>query len=90
MFFAACKILKKNRPKIQKRHCVFWLALPQKLVFIGAKGAFKKTIFGYLAKNRYLKVLRRGDPLGWQWVESLMGGGVNPPRPHPKSATETN
>ena len=34
---------------------------------------------GQSAKSGYLKIVKRGDPLGRQGVESLRGGGRLPP-----------
>ena len=65
---------------------IFGARSPSKLVYIGAKGAFRK-ILGSIGQNGFLKKYQRGDPLGRQGVESLRGG--RPPPPPPKSAPAT-
>ena len=71
LFF--CKILTKNR--------VFFLARapPSKLVYIGADGAFKKTL-GSVAKNGYLKIYK-GYLLGRHGVEFQRKCPQAPPPP---------
>ena len=55
---------------LTKKSHFFWQALPpQKLVYIGAHGAFRKFL-GSVAKYGYLKIVQRGDSLGRQGVES--------------------
>ena len=59
-------------------------APPSKLVYIGAKGAFRK-FKGPSAKNSYLKIVQRVDALGRQGAESLKerktSAPPNPPLP---------
>ena len=79
----------KNRPK-KAFLGNFWKILTKKsaraplskFVYIGAKGAFRKTL-GSVTKNGYLKILQRGDPLGLQRVKSLKKEGRPPPPPPP-------
>ena len=53
-------------------------APPQKIVYIGAKGALKNFL-GWSAKNGFLIKYQKGDPLGWQVVESLREKASAPP-----------
>ena len=48
---------------------------PSKLVYIGAF----KQILGSVGQKWFLKKYQRGDPLGWQGVESLREGASAPP-----------
>ena len=86
-FSAPQETLKKNRPK-KAFLCTFWKMLtkncvfsarapPSNLVYIGAKGAFRKilkpVIQKWISRNS-----TKGDPLGQQGVESLRDGGPPP------------
>ena len=69
----------------QKTAVYFGARLPSKLVYIGAKGVFRKK-FGvrhqtWLSQNR-----TKGDPLVRQGIESLVGGGGRMQPLLPKSA----
>ena len=93
IFCSAGKFLKKQskRPflgtfwKILTKNCVFFGARsPSKLVYIRAEGAFRK-ILGSVGQNGFLKKYQRGDPLGWQGVESprRVEASDSPPPPPP-------
>ena len=86
LFFESTKLIFRALPKHKKvpvlpiisaPNFLFWpkfwklaRAPPSKLVYIGAKGAFRKFL-GSVTKNGYFKIVQKGDSLGWQRVESL-------------------
>ena len=59
---------------LTKKSRFFGARSPSKLVYIGAKGAFRK-ILGSVGQKWISEKVSKGDPLGRQGVESLRGGG---------------
>ena len=65
--------------KFWQKNCVFFGARsPSDLVYIGAKGAFRK-ILGSVGQKWISEKVSKGDPLGRHGVESLRRG--RPPSP---------
>ena len=79
--------------KISTKKLRFFGALPPQFWYRLAPKAPLEKLNGQSAKNGYLKIVQRGDPLGRQEVESLRGvggGGVlwaSAFQPLPQSAT---
>ena len=74
-------ILGRFRKTLSKKLRFFGERSPFKIIYIGAKGGFRK-FSGSLINNEYLKVVQMRESLGHQGVESLREEGVrNPPSP---------
>ena len=65
-----------------KNRVFFWRALPLKVVYIGAQGAFRKNL-GWVGQKWISEKVSKGEPLGRQGVESLRGGASAPPPLNP-------